>query len=336
MGKNEIGRENKIRGLECVIILDRVIKDEASFFHYKDELNDFSSKVQVLTKRSEQILNERFSEETLICAGFVYDDMRFQVDCKINKLTKQEMECKRAYGSVKMKHFLGISDKELISYQRLCADVKRKGEPVLAFLEQYKQDILNMYRLQIPYLWHITVKQDIIRLNPSRQRENMYYNDICDAVFATSSYEEVLLYMGRVFGDEMMVMDNYCFYKKNPYDAWNDCRIQLKGQAAVCYLDVNGFFPVIDFVMTDYGTAHLKFGHEWIHKGEVQVLIKEKIKTIPARDIRRYNVFYGLKNICMESYVDYFKHEAGLENRNKYLQNLVEKKILAFVNLKQI
>ncbi len=333
MGTDTTRRDNKNRELECIIVLKMSVNEKKSFFQYKEELNQFSLKVKEFTNQSEQAINQKFSKQIRNCAGLVYDGMRFRVDCKIGKFTGKEIECKRAYGTVKLKSCLGISDTEQISYKRLYDEVKRRGEPVLAFLEQYKAGILDLYQHQVPFLWHVSAVPNIKVLNSSSQRENMYYNDICGAVFAVSSYDEILLYLGRALGDEMSVIDDFCFYKKRPYYSWDSCTIQLKEPAAVYYLDIDGFLPVIDFVMTNSGKASLKFDHEWIHKGDVPVSIVEEVKTIPAGDMLMYHLFYGLKNVCLAPYVDCFKRESRLHKRKAYLQKLVDDKIIAYINL---
>lgn len=333
MGKNKKWKCNNHRGLECIIILKTVVAGKELLFQYKKELKEFSWKVKELTNRSEEIMNQKFSKEILRCASCVYDDMRFQVDCRIGKFTRDEMEYKKAYGFMKLKNCLGIPDAKKISYKRLCDAVKHKGESILAFLEYYKECIINLYRQKIPFLWHVSAVSDIRQLNPSMWRVNMYYNNICNSVFATSSYDEVLLYLGRALGDEMAIIDDFCFYKKNPYYLWNDDVIQLKEQATVYYLDINGFLPVIDFIMTDKGKASLKFGHEWVRKGQTSVVMLEKIRTIPAKDMLQYHLYYGLKNMCLASYIDDFRKECRLDKRKKYLQKLMDDKIIAYVNL---
>ncbi|MCI8707849.1 MAG: hypothetical protein HFH44_14280 [Lachnospiraceae bacterium] len=310
-----------------------VVAGKESFYQYKKELNEFSGDVKKWTNHSEQMINQQFSKKILKYASYVYDDMRFQVDCRIGKFTREEIEGKKACGTMKLKRCLAISDAEKISYQRLCNEVKRKGEPVLAFLEEYKKGIIDLYRQRVPILWHVSAVSGIQRLNPSIQRENMYYNDICDAVFATSSYDEVLLYLGRALGGEMEIIGNFCFYKKRPYHLWDDCAIQLKEQAAVYYLDVDRFLPVIDFIMTEQGKARLRFGHEWVCRGQVAVSAIEEIKMIPSKDMLRYQLYYGLKNICLAPYIDVFRKEFRLDKRKKYLQKLMDDKVIAYVNL---
>lgn len=333
MGKNKTRSNNDNRGLECIIVLNIVISEKDSFFQYKKELKEFSWKVKELTNCFEQMMEQLFTKHILKCAAYVYDDMRFQVDCRIGKFTKGEIESKKAFGAIKLKHCLDIPDTKTLSYQRLCNEVKQKGEPVLIFLENYKKSIIDLYRQQVPFLWHVSAVPGIQKLNPSMQRENMYYNDLCDAVFATSSYDEVLLYLGRAWGEEMAIIDDFCFYKKRPYYLWNDCAIQLRERAVVYYLDINGFLPVIDFIVTDKGKVSLKFGHEWICKRQVAVPVREEIKMIPTQDMLGYQLYYGLKNVCLAPYIDVLKKEFELDKRKKYLQKLMDDKIIAYVNL---
>lgn len=333
MGKNSAWENDNRRGLECISIMNDVVAGKESFFQYKKALNEFSKKVKEWTDYSEQMMNQQFSKEILQYASYVYDDMRFRVDCRIGKFTREEMERKKACGVIKLKRCLSVSGTEKISYQRLCSEVKRKGEPALAFLENYKRGIIDLYRQWVPFLWHVTAVSGIQQLNPSIQRENMYYNDICDAVFATSSYDEVLLYLGRVWGGEMAIIDDLCFYKKRPYYLWDDCAIQLKERVVLCYLDINRFLPVIDFVMTDKGKASLKFGHEWVCKGHAPVSAIEEITTIPSEDMLGYHLYYGLKNICLAPYIDVFRKKSRLDKRKNYLQKLLDDKIIAYVNL---
>lgn len=331
MGKNAEWRRGENRGLEC---LEMFSGDKGSFFQFKEDLERFSKAAERLTIQFEKKLMLCFSKNMIDCVNHLYDAKRFQVDCAIGKYTKQEIVKRQTHGMDIMKQCLGLSYSRKIAYKKLVREMEERGKPLLAFLERYKKELTDLYLQSIPFVWHVSAIPDVEVLNPSFQRENMYYNEICDAVFATSNYNEILLYIGRSSGNEMAVQGHICLYKNNPFDTWDDAGICLKEKANVYFLNSDGFEPVIDFVKNN-GEIRLKFGHEWIYQGKVPVYKSEQISSVPTKDMMSYRLFYGRKQISLAPYIDNLKAESSFGKIEDNLQKMVDSGIISFINLQK-
>lgn len=306
-----------------------------SFFQFKKELDIFSEEVDQLTVQYEQKINRYYSIDMIECVSHLYDAMRFQVDCTIGKYTGQDRERSRKHGMDRMKRCLGWSHCKTISYDTLLNKMEEKGKPLLLFLEHYKKEILHLYQKRVPFVFHVSAVPNIRFLQPSVQRENMYYNEICNAVFATSNYNEILLYIGRISGNEMAVRDQICLYWNNPYESWDDSRICLKERAVVYFLDAEEFEPVIDFLTTDKKEAGLKFGHEWIHRGTMPICKSEQVMSIPTKDMMSYQLFYGKNHVSLAPYIDELKKESNLNKIEDGLQKMVDIGLVTYINFQK-
>lgn len=285
-----------------------------------------------LTAKAQCYIKCSFSADIVNCVDLVFEEKRFQVDCCIGKYTFEEKEKRKELGCNKLRQCLGDFSEGSISYGHLLNEVRRKGKPLLQYLEYYRNNILEIYRTHFPYLFHVSAVPDILTLAPSKGKENMYYNEVCDAVFATSNYNEALLYLGRACGNKMAVIDGVCFYEDKPYRAWNSNSVYLKKFATIYYLDAADFRPVIDFYISEENEIKLKFGHEWVCYNEIPICGTEKITVIPAKDLSAYQLYYGLRHVSLAPYVERYIKTYGLEDRELYLQKLLNHKILAFVD----
>ena len=306
-----------------------------SFFDFRDQLLGFKIEAEQKRIQFEKELVHLFPIRMIECVCHLYDAKRFEVECVLGLYSDIEKGQKQKRGMDRLKYCAGLPIDYEISYKKLIDLIEKECNPVLLYLNQYKQCLVELYRASISLIWHVSSVPDIQVLNPSNQKENIFCNEICNAVYTTSSFYDILLYIGRCSGYRMDVIDNMCFYQNIPYKEWNSDKIILKNKAVVYSLDIQDFEPVIDVVRSNTKIC-LKFEHEWIHRGSIKVRQSEYVLGIPTSDVKQYHMFYGRKSMDLFSICSKIRQEKVVKERKRYVQQLIDDGIIGYIDLQNV
>ena len=197
----------------------------------------------------------------------------------------------------------------------------------LLMLEQYKSQIVKESHR---YVYHTSAVKDLVCLYASQKKENMYNNEVVDAVFGTTDYDQLVLYLGRAVAGGMHVIQNgrICVYPKNPTDRLCGEDVILKKPVYLYRVDIEYFEPVIDFRVQN-NCAEFCFEYEWIARRPYVPCKGKKIESISLKDWRKHEIYYstGLEDAINLS--EEYKKSMSISEVEQTMKRLIfEKKIV--------
>ena len=190
-----------------------------------------------------------------------------------------------------------------------------KARPVLEFIEQYKIELLKTYMKYCSVLRCAINKGGLNHINATQNRENQYYNELVNGVFASSGFSDLENYICRAAtnGYGMTVDNSVVVYPDNPFkeieDQENANSLLLKKDVFVYSMDASKFEPVVDFELGRDGLYNLRFGQEWISRNNSLECEQEMIDRVPKEMLERKQVFYKKQRILKEELQNNSKEE---------------------------
>ena len=163
----------------------------------------------------------------------------------------------------------------------------------LHIIEQFKKECTEIAKRTIKRLNTIIPTRGVTRLNASKNRENQYYNEIINGIFATSDYDETISYTIRAACSPkgMIKRGNEIRYPDNPFIIEeNSDFVLLKNPVSAYLTDVSYFEPSIDFVIEN-GSPKILFDSEWVAKVDGLDAEEERIDRVPKEFFTRYKVY---------------------------------------------
>lgn len=295
---------------------------------YREQLLAFSEAADCFINNALETLKNSFSSYQLKCLNYVYRNKRFSVEIAIGKFPQSEMVQKRNTLCQNLTSELGISLTN--DFDALMERIAFISSDAYAFLEDIRMNLLLLYMKYCDYLWHISPVINLHSLAASKNRENIYYTELCDAVFAVSDYIDILRYIGRAACGSMCVLANgrFCLYNENPFSSAENGLMTLKRNVGVYMVNPLFFEPVIDFIYTDNHNFRLKFEHEWIARRDYISCHCETLKQISFKDITGCEFYYGLNEIDIQKICDVCSNKTEENNVESYLDEMISKHML--------
>lgn len=176
-----------------------------------------------------------------------------------------------------------------------------------------------------PYGYHVSPISGLYELKASIKKENMYCNEVLDGVFAVTSYDQLILYMGRAVAGGMHVLQNggICIYSKNPVEIIKKEKVVLKKDVNLYRVSLGEFEPVIDYILND-GRAEILFDHEWISRKDKVACNGITLSTIPLEDWIKHIFFYNTGAVDETILGEIYSQKMSKDCLNKVLIMLVE------------
>ncbi len=243
-----------------------------------------------------------------------------EYDFNTRKKAALYFENKKTIARIKMGY---ISDERMPQKLLFDADTER----LLCELNNYKKELEVFYTSHVRYLWHMTDKTGLQKINASRNCRDAFHNEILDAVFASSSYEGNLLFAARaVVGSAFVLKNRKCIFPENPF--LRECK--LKKTVSEYCIAADGFEPTFDFRCNKIGEAIILFSREWTLEKESVKGIENQIDALPDDFFSIYDSYCCTslnlwKNVCMSLY------NASPDQKNRILDKLVQDKVLIHI-----
>lgn len=299
--------------------------DNSMLLAYREQLLAFSGAVDCFINNTLETLKNNFSSYQLKCLSYAYCNKKFCVDIAMGKFSYSEAAKKKSSLCQYMTSELGIpltNDFDALM-DRICFI----SSDAYAFLEDVRLNLLLLYMKYCDYLWHISPITDLHSLAASKHRENIYYSELCDAVFAVSDYIDILRYIGRAACGNMCVLANghFCLYNENPFSSAENGLMTLKRNVGVYRVNPLLFEPVIDFLYTDDQNFSLKFEHEWIARRDFISCSYETIKQISFNSITGCDFYYGVNGTDIQSICDVCSNKTDENDIKSYLDEMIRK-----------
>ena len=159
-------------------------------------------------------------------------------------------------------------------------------------VERYKKELATVCQNYLGDVKVILPIHGLDKIYHAKHRENQYYNEIVDAIFATSSYKGIIQYIMRANVGGMHVRGNRIDLPKNPFDMEHidGNNLYLKDYVSIYSMDASKFEPVVDFFISD-GDPTLMFDYEWISRNEKLEAKEVKVNYIPLSFLENNSVF---------------------------------------------
>ena len=159
-------------------------------------------------------------------------------------------------------------------------------------VERYKNELSLVCQNYLGDVKVILPIPGLEKIHYAKHRENQYYNEIVDAIFATSSYDGILKYIMRANVGGMRVRGGRVDLPGNPFDLEHidENNLYLKDMVSIYSLDAREFEPVVDFFVSD-GDPTLVFDYEWISRKEKLMAKEQKVNCIPRSFFENNSVF---------------------------------------------
>ncbi len=298
--------------------------DNKTLFSYREQLLDFSKAVENFINNSLEMLRDNFSSHQLMCLNYVYRNKRFSVDIAIGKFSQSKtVELKNTLCR-NLTSELGLPLTN--DFDELINKIAFISSDAYAFLEDIKINLLLLYMEYCDYLWHISPVINLYSLAASKKRENIYYTELCNAVFAVSDYCDILRYIGRAVCGNMCVLADgrFCLYNDNPFCSAENGLMTLKKNIGVYRLNPLFFEPVVDFIYTDEQGFNLKFGHEWIARREHIRCRCEVLNQISFRDITECNFYFSINGTDIQRVRDVCSNVTRENSIKSYLDEMIQ------------
>ena len=294
-------------------------------------LSAADNEIQLITERYNSIINT-LPKKTLLYTKLYYNILRINAQYSLHKnpiiYCKQINNlCERAAG------FISFEEKRLSEI-----DAYQQSKPAINLICEYKRSIKEVYGRIIKLLWHVSPEGDIHILRPSIKRLNIYKNECLNAVFSTSGYFDILLYIGRAAAGEMIELrHNVCIYNSDPFirsDIPNF--IGIKNPVYLYSTDISTFEPVVDIEVSFSGQlviASLKFSHEWVSTKSVSCKDVIRIHTIPQLLAEKYSFFVSDGVIGQDILFEMSKKAADKDDLTEILSGNGFREHLKIINL---
>lgn len=204
----------------------------------------------------------------------------------------------------KIKEYYGYDNVDIESFLHILKLVS-KADPNSAYkvLDEFKKACTEVASNTVGSLKTILPEQGLGYLEASHHRENQYYNDIVDGVFAVSDYDDLIAYSMRAVCNPsgMVSRNNEIHYPDNPIVEIDDPEsVMLKRPVSIYSSDAKKFEPVVDFKLVD-GKPKIIFGSEWVAKVDKIDAFEDQIGRVP-RDFFKDRKVYVRDNdheICL-------------------------------------
>jgi len=240
-----------------------------NLFAQREALEKAEREMLVCIERYNDRINKGLTLEARECANMVYKIKKIMVVKGCRDLTDTDSFLKEGeYISQFVNGMFGTSygASDLISIMDF---IMLQAEPALAQIYACVHELGLIYRTTKNGLWHISSEKDLPYVMSSKNKRNGFSNELVDAVFATSGYEDALMYAGRAVSGNMLGLRKYkvCIYPMNPFrispftsdPQW----IRLAQEVYAHQMSADQFEAVIDFRQTSSG-YEIVFDHEWI------------------------------------------------------------------------
>ena len=193
-------------------------KQTKNFFEEKDNLQQAEKEMQLVTQKYNELL-KNFDGNQLLNTAIIYDYRKAQTEylLKTNntEISEKDRKIVDKNFSEYIKNNLGI-ECESSDIGQLIKKANVISKPVLDIIKEYKEDLSSTYMKYSPVLRHATNIEGLSKLNASHNRENQYLNEVVNAVFASSGYNDLENYIGRSNVGGMQVVGNIVVYPNNP------------------------------------------------------------------------------------------------------------------------
>lgn len=177
----------------------------------------------------------------------------------------------------------GIDD---IDKLRDLVNKSMKNNNLLNIVDGFKHDLKFIHSEACSDVYTVLPIQGLNKLDLSKNRENRYFNNVCDGVYAISDPDDLQLYVGRACVGGMMVHGKDVIYPSNPF-IFADERLKLNNLVSIYSSSVDTYEPQIDF-----DNGKFIFDGEWTSLEPVSV--KENVVDfLPIELLDKYNISYG-------------------------------------------
>lgn len=272
-----------------------------SFLNYKKILLETDRSINDITSLYMERINNEYDISTRKRAASYYENKKILAGIKMGQISTE-----------KTPHKLVLD-----------ADTER----LLYELNNYKTDLETFYASHVRYLWHMTGRTGLQMIRASRNCHDAFYNEILDAVFASSSYEGNLLFTARaVVGSVFVLKNKKCIFPENPF--LKGCK--LKKTISEYCISADGFEPTFDFRCNEIGEAEILFSKEWTLQKDSVKGIENQIDVLPDDFFSIYDSYCCTSlNLWKNVYLSFYN--ASPDQKNRILDKLVQDKVLIHI-----
>ena len=214
----------------------------------------------------------------------------------VDSLTK---EIKR-----KIKAYYDVDKDDIESFLRII-EIVEKANPYSAYstLEEFKRTSTKVASNTVDSFKTIIPRGGLDHLDATVNRENQYYNEIINGIFATSDYNDLVAYSLRAVCEPkgMIARGNEIHYPDNPVVEIDDPEsVMLKRPISVYSSDAKQYEPVIDFRLEN-GVPKIIYDSEWVAKVDKIDVKEEMLGRIPREFFKERRVFVRDENgeVCL-------------------------------------
>lgn len=279
------------------------------FFEEKENLQQAERAMQLVTQKYNELLKS-FDTNQLLNTTIIYDYKKAQTQYLLSTNNTQIEEEDRAIIDENFSQYI----RNTFGIECIASDIRKlieesniTSKPVLDVINLYKKELSSTYMKYSPVLRHATNVGGLSELNASQNRENQYLNEIVNAVFASSGYNDMENYIGRANVGGMQVVGDIVVYPKNPFEDKNkikeDGNVKLKDKVYLYSMDVSKFEPVVDFRRDKDGNYKLDFDQEWISRNDSVECECEIIDGIPKEVFKQKHFFYKNEKIDVRTLI---------------------------------
>lgn len=279
------------------------------FFEEKENLQQAERAMQLVTQKYNELLKS-FDINQLLNTAIIYDHKKAQTQYLLSTNNTQIDEEDRAIIDENFSQYI----RNTFGIECIASDIRKlieesniTSKPVLDVINLYKKELSSTYMKYSPVLRHATNVGGLSELNASQNRENQYLNEIVNAVFASSGYNDMENYIGRANVGGMQVVGDIVVYPKNPFEDKNkikeDGNVKLKDKVYLYSMDVSKFEPVVDFRRDKDGNYKLDFDQEWISRNDSVECECEIIDGIPKEAFKQKHFFYKNEKIDVRTLI---------------------------------
>lgn len=259
-------------------------------------MNDIKETLEQSKARTEKLVSEinqhiiySWSEKEKLYVDAYFSFLRHKADLWIKPEKKAALRLQEQKIREYLAGLLGCGKETELSVME--EQIQSEASERLKELKWYKRQIAEA---NDQYVYHTSAVQDLSFLRASVKKENMYCNEVVDAVFGTTDFDQLILYLGRAVAGGMHVTENghICIYPADPVAEVQGQELILKHPVYLYRTDIRYFEPVIDFRVRD-GAAKLCFGYEWIAKRPAVPCEGEKIEKISFENWKKHKIYYS-------------------------------------------
>lgn len=291
----------------------------------REALEQSKTRIAKLIFVINQEIIHSWSDREIMYVDAYFSFLRHQADLLIKPEKKSVLYQQERQIREYLSKLLGCSKKTELT--AMMAQIRSDVSERLHELERYKIQIAGE---SCRYVYHTSAVKDLVYLNASKKKENMYNNEVVDAVFGTTDYDQLVLYLGRAVAGGMHVIQNghICVYPIDPVKEVRGEEVILKQPVYLYWADIRYFEPVIDFRVQNH-RVELCFEYEWIARRPYVPCKGKKIERISLEDWRKHKIYYstGLQDEISLS-EEYKKAMSVLEVEKTMKRLIIEKKLV--------